>query len=185
MNRNKSHIDLSNRTSLTAVAFCLITVIIVFFLLWPSFQKLQEVQAEITRKEVEIEGKKEYLSNLDKTKSELEERGEEISRIESALPSGSFLPSLFNYLQKTSSESGLILGGISSGSPSSLEKSPTVQETTISIDLIGSYSALNNFLVSLEKSARLIRIESIDFSSGEGGRLFTFKLKMKVYSYNQ
>jgi len=64
------------------------------------------------------------------------------------------------------------------------ENVKVVKETTVDLFLTGFYPSFKNFLIDIEKSARLIEIEriSIDFIEEEDG-IFNFNLILKVYSY--
>ena len=116
------------------------------------------------------------------------------------MPDDPLIPSLFNYLQKISSESGLILLSIGR-----FKVTPFVQETTDSQNLLtaeinnplsnvqeidfnitikGTYSSFKSFLAKIEKSARLIKIENVSFDSKQDDKgVLSFNLIMKTYSY--
>ncbi len=166
-------------------------VIICFFLtlilgvgfLWPKFQDLREVQKNIKEKGEQLQSNEEYFSNLEEIKINLEEYQGELSKISSALPDDPSLPSLFDFLQKASSQSGLVLKGISPFTISSLEEFPAFKEIQFGLEIAGSYSSFKNFLSILEESARMIEVENISFLSPEEGRPFTFNLGIQVYSY--
>lgn len=180
---------------LTAIISLFLTLILVLFFLWPKYQKLREIQAEIKVKEVERKNQEDYISHLYELSEKLKEYQREILVIDSALPPRPDLPSLLNFLQKVSGQNGLIfkkLGSFSIALPKKPEvvpglpqetKSPSeIKEISLDFEVSGSYSALKNFLSSLERSARLIKLESLSFSSEEG-EITSFKLKIKTHSY--
>jgi len=171
-----------SRSKLTIVFF-LIVIALVAMVLWPKFQELGVVQKNLKEKRAEFQTREEYLLKLGEIKDKLKERQSEFSKINFALPANPSLPSLFNYLQKASSESGLVLEKISPFTISSSPDFPNLQETVFNVAVAGSYSSFKNFLAVLEKSARLIEIENISFSSPAKGELVVFNLKLKVYSY--
>jgi len=176
-----------NRTLIITVVFFIAVIIIAILFLWPKYQELKITQKNIEQKKIELQTKEEYLLKLSEIQTELERYQEEFSKINSALPDDPSFPSLFNYLQKTFSETGLILEKIDSFSISSSQDLLDLKEAVFSIGVAGSYSSFKNFLSVLEKSARLIEVENISFSSSkkEEGveELFVFNLKLKVYSY--
>lgn len=141
------------------------------------------LQANLKDKRLELEIKEEYLAKLDKVKLELESHQEDFSKIELALPEDPSLPSLFNYLQKTSSESGLIFEKINPFSTSPSREVADLQETVFGIELVGSYPSLKNFILKIEKSARLIEVENISFSFKKEEDFSTFSLRIRVFSY--
>jgi len=181
-----------------AIAICLyLTLVLGVGLLWPKYQDWKDFQKKIEEKRIELQYKEEYFSELNKASDTLKEYSQALLKIDSSLPADPDLPSLFDFLQKASSQNGLILKGISPISTTFFEDyyppptlptfggalSSKIQETHLSLSLVGSYFAFKNFLLTLEKSARLIEVESIDFSSPKKGEIFTFNLKIKVYSY--
>ena len=61
--------------------------------------------------------------------------------------------------------------------------SPEIRETGTNLVVAGSYSSFKNFLSTLEKTARMIELESISFSTLEEVGPIDFNLRIKVYSY--
>lgn len=170
-----------NRPITIAVCIWLSLILGVGFL-WPKYQDLRNSQKKIEEKKAELQYKEEYFSELNKTSDALKEYSEILQKIDSSLPADPNLPSLFDFLQKVSSQNGLVLKRINPVSTTPFEDSK-IQETHLNLSLSGSYSAFKNFLSTLQKSARLIEIESITFSSPEKEETFNFDLKIKVYSY--
>jgi len=169
----------------SAIAILVISILIIgVFLVFPRCQDLRALRLEIGRRNTELQSKEKHISNLQEASQELEKYQLELSKIDSALPSSPSLPSLFNFLQKVSSQNGLILEEIGSFSVSVPEEKPEIKEISLNLGVSGSYSAFKNFLSTLEKSARLIEIESISFSTPEKKESpFSFDLKIKVHSY--
>ena len=171
-----------------------------YFLLWPKYQEFKSKKAEMEIKDKEIEDREEYLSELEVFSNRLSEYSDELSKIDSALSEDPSVAALFNLIQKTSSESGLILTDIDvsglfpSKSPlqQSLEQESLEQESSeqriqkmpFSISVSGSYSSFKNFLSTLYKNSRLIEVKFIGFSSSEEEKdLFEFNLNLETQSY--
>jgi Tfp pilus assembly protein PilO len=159
-----------------------LTIALGIFLIWPKYQDLTDLKLEIFKKKLEIQSQEDYLLDLQEASRKLEENQEVLTKIDSALPPDSSLPVLFNFFQKTSSESGLVLGDFGEITISP-EKESGLRETSLNLFLFGSYSAFKNFLYALENSARLIEVENISFLSPTEEDIFSFQLKIKVYSY--
>lgn len=165
-------------------------------MIWPKYQESEALRLKIEEKETEIRYLEAYFSNLNQLSQELEGYEVQLSKIGFALPSDSSLAliSLINFLQKASSQNGLIfkeLGSFSIISPKTLTETPGLPETKppseikeihLSFEVAGSYSALKNFLHTLEKSARLIEVENISFVYEEV-EIFSFNFEIKTYSY--
>lgn len=154
-----------------------------FGILYPKYQEIKFLRFEISQKETELRYKEEYFSNLSQISEKLKGFGDSLAKIDSAIPQVVSLPSLFDFLQKISSQSGLLLRKLSPVSGRYLTEKSEIQEHSFSLSLSGSYLALKNFLLSLEKSARLIEVNSISFSSPAEGNFFEFELDLKVHSY--
>ena len=154
-------------------------------LTWPKYQNLKNIQIQLENIKTEFRYRDDYYQNLRSLSQKLQEFEVELAAIDSALPldSSSAALSFSNFLLKTSSENGLILQTIGSFSLSSLTGKTNIQIISIPITVSGSYSSLKNFLNTLEKSARIIEVNGISFSSpGEEG-LFGFSIQIQTHSY--
>lgn len=169
------------------IAVCFLIVLSwIIFLILPKYQNLNIIQQNIKERNAELQNKEEYFTELYRVHDELENYEEELSKIDSALPSKLSMPSLFDFLQKASSQSGLFLQSISPIAKVASEKNSNIFKNTFSITVAGSYGSFKNLLSVLEKSARLIEVENISFSSpAETGSLFKFNLSLKVFSYQE
>lgn len=150
---------------------------------FPVFQKFREAQAEIKIKETDLENNQEYLAALNDIYSKFEELKPQFSKIDSALPQEPSLPNFLHFIQKTISENGLILTGISSSQATPTKGKEKITETSLGLNISGKYSSFKNLLFSLEKSARLIEITDISFSSKDLEEIISFNLTIKVHSY--
>ncbi len=152
-------------------------------ILWPKYQSLREVQNSINAKKIELEAQEQYFADIDAIKAKLAEYNAETSKIDSALPDSLSLPSLLNFVQQACSQSGMILESVSPFTIAASKDLVNVKQTELSLRVSGSYASLESFIVNLEKSARLIEIEDISFTSPASEDLFTVALKIKAYSY--
>lgn len=156
-----------------------------YFFCWPKYQQFSVKKQELETKDEEIKKREEYLAGLESLLEKLKSFEQEISKIETALPTQPSIAALFKFLQKTSSENGLILEDTNIGQLYNLEKTEgRVQKMPFSISLTGSYSSFKNFLSSLYQNSRLIEVKLISFSSPteEESNLFTFELTLETYA---
>lgn len=167
------------------ISVCLLILLILggVFLWLPKLQDFLDLRAELEKKEIELKQKEDYFAKLNSLSKQLEEYPEELAKIDSALPIDPSIPALFNFIQKVSSENGLILEKLDLGQISSSKKKTGVKEISFSISVSGSYPAFKNFLSAIYQNARLIDTDSIKFSSPEGEGLFIFDLTLATYSY--
>lgn len=163
-----------------------------YYLWWPQYQHFQDLKSGLAEKKAQLEQAEEYLSELKTLSNRLAGYKDECFKVDSALPLEPSIPALFNFIQRASSENGLILKNISLTKPS-LEEVPEeerAQRIPFSIIVSGSYSGFKNFLSAVYKNARMIEINSINFSSSstpkeKGTGLFVFSLRLKTQSYQE
>jgi len=166
---------------LITIAICIfLTLILGVVFIYPKYQELRGTQERIRLKRAELQSKEKYFSDLTDVLEQLKEYEIQLSKIDSAIPPDVSLPALFNFLQTAASQNGLVLEEMSPGFTTTQER---FRETSISLVVTGSYSSFKSFLSTLEKSVRMIELESISFSSPEETGLFTFNLRIKVHSY--
>jgi len=100
------------------------------------------------------------------------------------LPKEIDLPRMYDFFQKEASSAGLVLKNESFTAGAIQKEGPALRENGFNLEVVGSYAALKNFLASMEKSARVIEVERISFSSPEKKEsVFSFSLSVKFYSY--
>lgn len=183
-------------TRLFIILISLVVILVIgVFLIWPKYQELKVAQLKLVQKQVELENLGQYNLQLEEHFRKLQQYEKELAYIDFALPSDFDFPSLFHFLQKTCSQNGLVLKNIgpsfvppADASEEEVSNGQAPQKKTIrglatTLELSGSYKAFLNFLSALEKSARLIEVESISFSSPEGEDIFSFQLLVKAHSY--
>lgn len=183
------------RPVISIIIISLAVILLAFFVILPEYKELNSKNFQVEEKRFEFETLEEYFRELSLKNEELEKYESKIAKIGSSLPDNPNIASVFYFIQKTAEENGIFL--ISTTLASSKKKSQTekleaseIKESKFSINVIGSYSSFKHFLSVLEKSARLIEVEEISFSSLkemettiETGNLFSFDLQMRVYSY--
>lgn len=147
-------------------------------LVWPKYQSFQLTLAELKQKETELSSKTAYYSKIKETWSKLESYNDVLPEIDSALPKTYSAPALFNYLDQTAGESGLVLDNLTFEGAAG-EK---VKEISLKLHGLGAYSSLKSFLFSLESSVRFFQVKSISFSSKEKGTV-DLNLEITTYSY--
>lgn len=160
----------------------LLSVFLVFFFVFPVYKNFTSDMIKISERKSDLQSYDKNLEELKKTKEELDKYKEQVSKIETAIPPSVGLPEYLDLIQRTASQSGLILE-ISPASTGPAEKGK-LRETRTSFILKGDYSGFKGFLTALEKSARFIEVEDVSFGSpAKMEDLFSFSMTTKVYSY--
>ena len=164
-----------------------VTIALVAGLILPKYRSLRGGQAEAEAKQQEVQNKKKYYQSVANASKELEKYAESVSKINSALPEEVPVPTIFDFFQKKASESGLTLKGLGQFAGTPLSNNQKIKVYNLSMELAGSLSNFKNFLSVLEKSARIIEVEKISFSSPSSEKekdpLFNFSMGAKFYSY--
>lgn len=159
--------------------------LVCLYLVAPNFQKFFTFRKEIQEKERILSGKKAYFEQLKKDDVKLADFQNELNKINSAVPQEPFLSSLLYFLQKKSSETGVVLAsvGVPSIQAAAQGKQVEVKNYSLNLTLSGSLASFENFLKILEKSSRIIDVESFSFSIAKIGNIHNFTISIKVYSY--
>jgi Tfp pilus assembly protein PilO len=164
---------------ITIVVSLLIAFILGVVLIYPKYQDMIIIRNQVKARENELRSKQEYLANLAQVSEKLKEYEEQLDIIDSALPPDPSLPLFFDYLQKAASQNGLILTGMVHSPTSSGEG---IKITSVNLTVTGSYSSFKEFIGVLEKSARMIKINTFSFSAPED-EIYDFNLSITVHSY--
>lgn len=180
----------------TAIIF-IITLLGISIFIWPKYQQLQNLKTQERMYENQLRGQRSYALNLQEISQKLNAHPEALKKIDTALPDFPKIASLLNFLARASQDNGLLLNEIGSVSVRPIfregereQRQPQeesrerkrLKEIRFSIKLLGDYPSLKNFLSRLEKSARLIEVERIFFTSTPTG-IFKYELGLKVHSY--
>ena len=161
----------------------LIVITISIGLILPSFQKSRDLSVAGQQKEKELKDFEDYLSHLQKISLQLKEFAPQLSKIDQALSQDFYLPNLLEFCQKESARSGLNLDQITISQSSPPKEEERFKERATNLKISGPYPNFKNFLISLEKSARIIEVGNISFSTKSLKETPIFDLIIKVYSY--
>ncbi len=154
------------------------------FLVLPEYGSLKSKISEREIKQANLKNRNDYYKKVAEISNELKKYPEELAKIDFALPQEISLPAMYGFFQKKASESGLVLKDEKFDSSSAPNESLAKKEYRFSLTLSGSYPAFKNFLAILEKSAKIVEVEQISFSSpGKGESTFSFSVSVKFYSY--
>ena len=168
------------------------------YLVMPQFKNYQTAKQKVARADVRLQELKSYVQQLEGVSGNLEKYKTEIAKIDSALPEDPSLSSVLNFFQQKASENGVTLVNVGLAqvpkkaialSQTDSEKKELVsplQEYKISITALATTPALENFLKTIENSARLIEVKSLSISEkgkASSGALKEYSVSASVYSY--
>lgn len=195
-----------------SIIFLAVALSMIFFLVMPKYRESVSLQKELQEKQIRYRDLSLYYDKVSKIVLSLEDRKDVLQKIDSALPFNFSVAPLVYFFHKKGVENGLIVNSInlsySTPTTSSKDKDKDqnkekeaeenflekkVKSVNFTINILGNYQGLKNFLRSLEKSARLFQVNTVSFSSLSPGqatsspenesRLYNFKLEMKTYTY--
>ncbi len=166
-----------------------IALILVFYMVMPQYNEFRGLLIKVGEKTAERDSKAAYYANITDTYYKLQQYSEGLKKLDTALPQTFNVSELLNLLYKKSVDSGIAIQNISISSPGNVPDMK-IKMTNVVLGLVGDYPSLDDFLTSLEISARLIEGENISFASiipsaanpkGEGA--FPIQVIVKVFSY--
>ncbi len=167
------------------------TLSLTFGALLPKQRKVEEIQKTLANKEVVLETRGQYVAQLKEYSSRIDEREEEIEKMNYALPSRSDVSYLLEFLNEALSDSGIVFRGVGGLSTTRAGKKEETGRVEISLNLTGTYDSLLSFLERTEKTARLIEVDSLSVAKeksrvegeeeeSEGPSLFTFHVTLSA-----
>jgi len=149
----------------TILVFGVAAVVFGVFLLWPMFQEFSRIEQELNQYTDALLNKEKYVFDLARLASRLDARQEAVQKIETAIPDETSIPALFDLIQKMNINSGLVLTSISASVAEEGFADSDLVVTTVSLESIGSYDALKEFISQVRKSVQLLEITSISFET--------------------
>ena len=171
-----------------------IIILLIFFFILPKRFEFKTLQEKVVEKEAELEAKSEYYFRIEDLFEDLKRREEQLVKIDTAVSAEPDFSSLLYFLQKIANEKGIILTFLRFQKSSLLrtmeekkEGEMRIRENFFNLNIVSTYSAFKDFLSALENSTRLIKVESISFSSAapeEEAEIKSFEIRIKVYSLN-
>jgi Tfp pilus assembly protein PilO len=152
-----------------------IVILLVFFLVMPEYKAFVFLRDDLAKKRAEYDAERDYYAAIYKTYSELQVRQEDIKKIDNALPTDPDLGKIVYFLQRAAAQNSIIIKDLflSRSAPANLPKTGgqpgtnAVKDITFSMDVLGDYISLQQFIITLEKSARVLEVASITFGSSE------------------
>ena len=171
---------------ITIALIILIIFLLVFFLLAPEYNTFLSLQKQISEKQAEYRAQFAYYDSIAEVYAALGSHKSDIQKIDDALPQAPSLAKTAYLLQQDAQANGLVVKdlSLSKSAPSGTGSgsSNSIKNIGLSMDLLGDYSSLESFVISLEKSSRLFEITSISFGSSTG-TTYTFSLQIETHSY--
>lgn len=175
-----------NKPISTIIIFVIILLIIFLFVL-PKYRQVDALQNDLAKKQAEYDNKSAYYAKIRDIIKNIENKKEALSKINSALPTDSYLSSLVYFFQRKGAEAGLAITSMALSQVSKPDLKKDIKDITFNLRLSGTYESFKNFLSSLDKSARLFEVNSISFSGLQvrraGPQIYEFNMEVKTHAY--
>jgi len=149
-------------------------VLIIFFLVSPTYNEVKHLGSLIEIKQAALENQEQQNQLIQELKA-----SKELEKLDQVLPDDPEVPELMIQLETMASQNNLIL--------KSINFSENQGEIAAQVILAGSYQAFKNYLKAVENNLRLMDVVNLDFQAPKDSSLYDFNLTIKAYygSYRQ
>jgi len=170
-----------------------LSVVFSYFLALPQYNNLAELRSHVLDTQEELRNREEYISRLRGLSDGLRDHQPAVDKINYAFPEKADVPEVLVFLEQTASTNGLIIEEINvsakSKSASASTVSSKIREKELTVSLLGKVESLTSFLAEVERSARLLEIDSLSFEYLEGEldaaqEIFSFEVIFNVHSWS-
>ena len=150
------------RVIISISLLCAFLVGLVFFVL-PSYQEFAVLNAQVKEMRSRIEHGRQALTQLRRVDEGISAHQENFIKLERAIPIDAGLPVLYEHIQNMGTTSGLVVVSLE-GAP---VPGPTEEIVALvfTVNFVGSYEGLKNFLDETKRSARIFNVNTIGVSS--------------------
>jgi Tfp pilus assembly protein PilO len=172
-----------------------IILLLIFFLVLPEYNTMGQLKAQLGEKRAEFNAEFDYYAAIAKTYSDLQSRKDDVSKIDDALPQNADLGRIVYFLQQAATENGIIVKGLFLSKAASPGAGAGTKDIIFSMDILGGYPALQQFIISLENSSRIFEVTNIAFGAAsqpppgttqtqfQVQQTFEFNVQVTTHSY--
>ena len=174
-------LPLYQRVAILAVLVVLLVGAFTWVALLPEYEKIGEMDQELSRLEADLVQKQRIANNLPKFKAEFLKLEEQLKAALTQLPNKKEIPSLLTNLATIARDNGL---DVVSFSPRGEVSKGFYAEVPGSVDLVGTYHQIAEFAQAVSKLSRIVNISDLELSSPKvEGDLAVLKIKCKVTTF--
>ena len=174
-------LPLYQRAAILAVLVVLLVGACAWLLILPEYDKMGQMDQELSRLQADLVQKQRIANNLPKFKAELSKLEEQLQAALTQLPNQKEIPSLLTNLATIARDNGL---DVVSFSPKAEVSKGFYAEVPGSVDLLGTYHQVAEFAQAVSKLSRIVNLSDLDLSGPtvEGG-VAVLKIKCKVTTF--
>ena len=174
-------LPLYQRVAILAVLVVLLAGAFTWVALLPEYEKIGEMDQELSRLEADLVQKQRIANNLPKFKAEFLKLEEQLKAALTQLPNKKEIPSLLTNLATIARDNGL---DVVSFSPRGEVSKDFYAEVPGSVDLVGTYHQIAEFAQAVSKLSRIVNLSDLELSSPKvEGDVAVLKIKCKVTTF--
>jgi len=174
-------LPLYQRVAILAVLVVLLVGAFTWVALLPEYEKIGEMDQELSRLEADLIQKQRIANNLPKFKEEFLKLEEQLKAALTQLPNKKEIPSLLTNIATIARDNGL---DVISFSPRGEVSKGFYAEVPGSVDLVGTYHQIAEFSQAVSKLSRIVNLSDLELSSPKvEGDVAVLKIKCKVTTF--
>lgn len=174
-------LPLYQRVAILAVLVVLLVGAFTWVALLPEYEKIGEMDRDLSRLEADLIQKQRIANNLPKFKAEFLKLEEQLKAALTQLPNKKEIPSLLTNLATIARDNGL---DVVSFSPRGEVSKGFYAEVPGSVDLVGTYHQIAEFALAVSKLSRIVNLSDLELSSPKvEGDVAVLKIKCKVTTF--
>jgi len=176
-------LPLYQRVAILAVLVVLVIAAFGWFLFLPEYEKIGQLDQDISRLEADLVQKQRIANNLPKFKAEFAKLEEQLKEALTQLPNSREIPSLLTNLATIARDNGL---DVVAFTPRGEVSKGFYAEVPSSLDLIGSYHQVAEFAQAVSKLSRIVNISDLQLTGPKvqgDGAVLTIKCKVTTFRF--
>ena len=174
-------LPLYKRVAILAVLVVLLVGASVWFLILPEYEKIGQMEQQLSRLEADLIQKQRIANNLPKFKAEFAKLEEQLKAALTQLPNKKEIPSLLTNLATIARDNGL---DVVSFSPKGEVSKGFYAEVPGSVNLLGTYHQIAEFAQAVSKLSRIVNLSDLELSGPKiEDNVAILKIKCKVTTF--
>ncbi len=174
-------LPLYQRSAILGVLVVLLMGAFVWFLWLPEYEKIGQMEEEVSRLQAELVQKQQIANNLPKFKAEFAKLEEQLNEALTQLPNKKEISSLLTNLATLAKDNGL---EVLSFSPKGEVSKGFYAEVPAALNLVGTYHQIAEFAQAVGKLSRIVNLSNLDLSGPKvTENLAVLKIKCKVTTF--
>ena len=174
-------LPLYQRLAILAVLVVLLAGSCAWLLILPEYEKMGQMDQELSRLQADLIQKQRIANNLPKFKAEFSKLEEQLTAALTQLPNKKEIPSLLTNLATIARDNGL---DVVSFSPKAEVSKGFYAEVPGSVDLVGTYHQVAEFAQAVSNLSRIVNLSDLELSGPKvEGDVAVLKIKCKVTTF--